>query len=83
MLHIYNTLAKRVEEIQPATPGFIEMYTCGPTVYRDAHIGNMRTYIMADWTRAITDSQRSQSNPHQEHHRLWSYAPGIGGGRRR
>ena len=51
MLHIYNTLAKRVEEIQPATPGLIEMYTCGPTVYRDAHIGNMRTYIMADWIR--------------------------------
>ena len=51
MLRIYNTLAKRVEEIQPTTPGLIEMYTCGPTVYRDAHIGNMRTYIMADWVR--------------------------------
>ena len=51
MLRIYNTLAKRIEEIQPATPGLIEMYTCGPTVYRDAHIGNMRTYIMADWVR--------------------------------
>ncbi len=51
MLRIYNTLAKRVEEIQPTTPGIIQMYTCGPTVYRDAHIGNLRTYLMADWVR--------------------------------
>ncbi len=51
MLRIYNTLAKQVEEIRPATPGFIQMYTCGPTVYRDAHIGNLRTYLMADWVR--------------------------------
>ena len=51
MLRIYNTLAKRVEEIHPTTPGIIQMYTCGPTVYRDAHIGNLRTYLMADWLR--------------------------------
>ena len=51
MLNIYNTLTKRVEEIEPAEPGVIRMYTCGPTVYRDAHIGNLRTYMMADWIR--------------------------------
>ncbi len=51
MLRIYNTLAKRVEEIEPAEPGKVSMYTCGPTVYRDAHIGNLRTYMMADWIR--------------------------------
>jgi len=51
LLRIYNTLAKRVEEIHPTTAGLIQMYTCGPTVYRDAHIGNMRTYLMADWVR--------------------------------
>jgi len=51
LLRIYNTLAKKVEEIQPTTPGTIQMYTCGPTVYRDAHIGNLRTYLMADWVR--------------------------------
>ena len=51
MLSIYNTLTKLVEEIEPAEPGFIRMYTCGPTVYRDAHIGNLRTYMMADWIR--------------------------------
>ena len=51
MLRIYNTLSKRVEEIEPAQAGNVRMYTCGPTVYRDAHIGNLRTYLMADWIR--------------------------------
>ncbi len=51
MFRIYNTLSKQVEEIEPAEPGVIRMYTCGPTVYRDAHIGNLRTYMMADWIR--------------------------------
>ena len=51
MLSIYNTLTKRVEQIETADPGVARMYTCGPTVYRDAHIGNLRTYMMADWVR--------------------------------
>ena len=51
MLRIYNTLSKRIDEIEPSQPGTIRMYTCGPTVYRDAHIGNLRTYLMADWVR--------------------------------
>ena len=51
MLRIYNTLSKRIEEIEPSRPGTVRMYTCGPTVYRDAHIGNLRTYLMADWVR--------------------------------
>ena len=53
MLRIYNTLTKNVEEIRPMTPGKVSMYTCGPTVYRYAHIGNLRTYLMADWIRRI------------------------------
>ena len=53
MLRIYNTLTKSVEEIRPITPGRVTMYTCGPTVYRYAHIGNLRTYLMADWIRRI------------------------------
>ena len=51
MLSIYNTLTKKIEEIETAEPGVATMYTCGPTVYRDAHIGNLRTYMMADWIR--------------------------------
>ena len=53
MLQIYNTLTKSVEEIKPMMPGRVTMYTCGPTVYRYAHIGNLRTYLMADWIRRI------------------------------
>ena len=53
MLRVYNTLTKRIEEIQPLESGIVRMYTCGPTVYRDAHIGNLRTYIMADWIKRV------------------------------
>ena len=51
MLRLYNTLTKQIDEIQPIVAGKISMYTCGPTVYRYAHIGNLRTYMMADWIR--------------------------------
>ena len=51
MLRLYNTLTKRVDEVRPVDPGVVKMYTCGPTVYRDAHIGNLRSYLMADWIR--------------------------------
>jgi cysteinyl-tRNA synthetase len=53
VLRIYNTLTKTAEEIKPMTPGRVAMYTCGPTVYRYAHIGNLRTYLMADWIRRV------------------------------
>ena len=56
MLRIYNTLTKRTEEIQPIKAGSVSMYTCGPTVYRDAHIGNLRTYLMADWIRRVIEA---------------------------
>ena len=45
---IYNTLTKQVETIKPNEDGKIAMYTCGPTVYHFAHIGNLRSYIMED-----------------------------------
>ncbi len=53
LLRIYNTLTKRTEQVQPIEPGLVRMYTCGPTVYRDAHIGNLRTYLLADWLRRV------------------------------
>jgi len=56
MLRVYNTLSNRVEEITTIEPGAVRMYTCGPTVYRYAHIGNLRTYLMADWIRRIMGS---------------------------
>ncbi len=51
LLRLYNTLSKQVDEVRPIEPGVVKMYTCGPTVYRDAHIGNLRSYLMADWIR--------------------------------
>ena len=44
----YNSLTRSVEPFEPIEPGKVSMYTCGPTVYHYAHIGNIRTYIMQD-----------------------------------
>ncbi len=57
MLNIYNTLTKEIDEVSPLEDGVVRMYTCGPTVYRDAHIGNLRSYLMADWIRRILSAQ--------------------------
>lgn len=56
-LRIFNTLNKQTEQIIPIKDGHISMYTCGPTVYRDAHIGNLRSYLMADWIRRCLEYQ--------------------------
>lgn len=47
-MKLYNTLTKQVEEFVPHEEGVVRMYTCGPTVYHFAHIGNLRTYIFED-----------------------------------
>lgn len=51
MLRIYNTLVRKIEEFRPLNPPHVGIYTCGPTVYREVHIGNFRTYLMADFLR--------------------------------
>lgn len=47
-MNIYNTLTKRIETFTPNEEGIVRLYTCGPTVYHYAHIGNLRTYIFED-----------------------------------
>ena len=47
-MKLYNTLTKQIEEFIPNEKGIVKMYTCGPTVYHFAHIGNLRTYIFED-----------------------------------
>lgn len=47
-MKVYNTLSKSVEEFVPHDENIVRMYTCGPTVYNYAHIGNLRTYIFED-----------------------------------
>src|SRR5687767_1899163 len=50
-LHLRNTLGRRVEPVVPLEPGRVRMYSCGPTVYRYAHVGNLRTFLLADLIR--------------------------------
>lgn len=47
-MYLYNSATHRKEPFRTHTPGKVEMYTCGPTVYHYAHIGNLRSYIMED-----------------------------------
>jgi cysteinyl-tRNA synthetase len=55
-LRLYNTLTKKVEEFRPADPAHVTFYTCGPTVYDDAHIGNFRSFLAADLLRRFVES---------------------------
>ncbi|MFW5780872.1 MAG: cysteine--tRNA ligase [Bacillota bacterium] len=53
MLKIYNTLTRKKEEFSPIKDKLVSMYSCGPTVYNYAHIGNLRTYIFTDLIRRV------------------------------
>ena len=50
-VRLRNTLSRRVEPVEPSEPGRVRMYSCGPTVYRFAHVGNLRTFLLADFIR--------------------------------
>ena len=47
-IRFFNTLTRQLEEFTPREPGCVRLYTCGPTVYNFAHIGNFRAYIFED-----------------------------------
>ena len=47
-MYLYNSATRKKEEFVPNNPELVKMYTCGPTVYHYAHIGNLRSYIMED-----------------------------------
>ena len=47
-MYLYNTLTHKKEEFKEVEKGIVKMYTCGPTVYHYAHIGNIRNYIGHD-----------------------------------
>ena len=53
MIRLYNTLTKNIEEFKPIDEKEIGLYTCGPTVYWFAHIGNLRTYIFEDILKKV------------------------------
>ena len=56
-LTIRNTLTHSLSEVVPLKRGSVGIYTCGPTVYRDAHLGNFRSYLMTDWVRRALEFQ--------------------------
>ena len=50
-MRLFDTLTREVHEITPVQPGHVTMYTCGPTVYRYMHLGNLRTFMLGDLIR--------------------------------
>ena len=52
-LQLYNSLDRKKTEFSPIQPGKVGLYTCGPTVYNFAHIGNLRTYIFEDILKRV------------------------------
>lgn len=52
-IELYNTMGRQVQEFSPLEEGTVKLYTCGPTVYNYAHIGNLRTYIFEDVLRRL------------------------------
>lgn len=54
-MKLYNTLSRKKQEFKPIKKGRVSMYTCGPTVYQYAHIGNMRAYLAADILRRVLE----------------------------
>ncbi len=57
MLRLYDTLSREVRPLTPLRTGELRMYSCGPTVYRSVHIGNLRTYLLADWIKRVARAQ--------------------------
>ena len=52
-IYLYNTLTRSKNEFQPLNPPRVSIYNCGPTVYRDIHIGNFRSFMTSDWLRRM------------------------------
>lgn len=56
MLKLFNSLSKKLEEFKPIQPGHVGLYTCGPTVYNNAHMGNHRTFTFYDILKRILNA---------------------------
>jgi cysteinyl-tRNA synthetase len=59
-LRLHNTMSGQLEEFVPIEPGHVRMYTCGPTVHDNAHIGNFRTFLFEDLLRRVLIQQGYQ-----------------------
>ena len=54
-MRLFNSLSRQVEDVIPVEPGHVKMYSCGPTVYRYAHLGNLRTFMLGDLIRRVLE----------------------------
>jgi cysteinyl-tRNA synthetase len=54
-VYLYDTLTRSKRLFQPLHPPRVTIYSCGPTVYKDIHIGNLRTFAMTDWVRRMLE----------------------------
>src|ERR1700761_2473490 len=61
-LRFYNTLTQQVQPFVPVDPNAVKVYTCGPTVYDFAHIGNFRTFVFYDLLRRVLRLNRYTLN---------------------
>jgi cysteinyl-tRNA synthetase len=59
-IRLFNTLSREIEEFAPIAPPLVKMYTCGPTVYHFAHIGNFRAYVFEDLLQRHLESRGYQ-----------------------
>src|SRR5438477_12135762 len=50
-VRLYNTFSRIKEDLQPVSAGMVRIYSCGPTVYRYVHVGNLRTFMLPDLLR--------------------------------
>jgi cysteinyl-tRNA synthetase len=58
VLRLYDTRTRQVKTIEPVRRGRLSVYSCGPTVYRPAHVGNLRSYLLADLIRRTAGRHR-------------------------
>ncbi len=56
-LRLHDTMTRRLQEVDPLEPGHVRMYTCGPTVWNRAHIGNFRTFVFEDVLRRVLEQR--------------------------
>ncbi|WP_248963733.1 cysteine--tRNA ligase [Sphaerisporangium perillae] len=61
MLRLYDTRSRQLEAIVPANGRVVRLYACGPTVYRYAHVGNLRSYLLPDLIRRVLEQSRVRS----------------------
>ncbi|HEX2499794.1 MAG TPA: cysteine--tRNA ligase, partial [Actinomycetes bacterium] len=56
-MRLYDSRTRAVETIKPRRTGLLAMYCCGPTVYRDAHVGNLRTFLLGDLVTRVAATE--------------------------